>query len=506
MGDLDVNVLLDTNILIHREAATVVRDDIGVLFNWLDRLGHAKCVHPASLLEIELHADASVRRSFRAKLASYVQLVTTAPMADPVAALSRQVDRDDRDRRDTQILNEIHAGRAEALITEDRGIGRKAAALGISDRVFTIDGYLEKVTAENPSLVEYGVPSVRRSVFGDIDLSASFFDSLRDDYPGFDGWFTRKSQDPVYVCFGGEDLVAFLYVKVEGEREPYPDIVPPFPPRKRLKIGTLKVQMNGFRLGERFMKIVFDNAVRQRVDEVYVTVYRSHDRLISLLSEFGFVHHGSKGEGEGAAEQVYVRHMAPEVNASDPKATYPFVSQAARHFLVPIYPEYHTDLFPDSILNNEDPLDFVDPQPHRNAVSKVYLSRSYFRALRSGDVIVFYRTGGYYKSVVTTIGIVENVHTSFEGEDDFIQRCRRRSVFDDDGLREHWRHSESRRPFVVEFCHVYSLPKRPNMRALIDAGVIADVDSAPRGFTRITHEQFDTIIGLSETDTRIVVS
>ena len=33
-----MRVLLDTNILIHREARTVVRDDIGSLFRWMDDL------------------------------------------------------------------------------------------------------------------------------------------------------------------------------------------------------------------------------------------------------------------------------------------------------------------------------------------------------------------------------------------------------------------------------------------------------------------------------------
>ena len=42
-----MRVLLDTNILIHREAATVVRQDIGKLFFWLDRLKYQKWVHPA---------------------------------------------------------------------------------------------------------------------------------------------------------------------------------------------------------------------------------------------------------------------------------------------------------------------------------------------------------------------------------------------------------------------------------------------------------------------------
>ncbi len=65
----------------------------------------------------------------------------------------------------------------------------------------------------------------------------------------------------------------FSYLKIENERESYHDINPQFQPKKRLKIGTLKVELNGFRLGERFLKIVFDNAIAQRVDEVYVTIF-----------------------------------------------------------------------------------------------------------------------------------------------------------------------------------------------------------------------------------------
>ena len=60
-----MRVLLDTNVLIHREASTVVRGDIGNVFNWLDKLKHEKCAHPVSLAEIEKHKDEKVRKSFR---------------------------------------------------------------------------------------------------------------------------------------------------------------------------------------------------------------------------------------------------------------------------------------------------------------------------------------------------------------------------------------------------------------------------------------------------------
>jgi len=121
-----VRALLDTNILIHREAATVVRQDIGILFNWLDRLAVQKWVHPVSVEEIFQHQDDRVRRSFAAKLASYHTIQAIAPLAPEVMAVSHALDVTDNDRRDSVILNELYVGHADILITEDRGISRKA--------------------------------------------------------------------------------------------------------------------------------------------------------------------------------------------------------------------------------------------------------------------------------------------------------------------------------------------------------------------------------------------
>jgi predicted nucleic acid-binding protein len=63
-----MRVLLDTNIIIHREAGKVINQDIGVLFNWLDRLHYTKCVHSLTATELERHLDPSTVNSMRIKL------------------------------------------------------------------------------------------------------------------------------------------------------------------------------------------------------------------------------------------------------------------------------------------------------------------------------------------------------------------------------------------------------------------------------------------------------
>ena len=88
--------------------------------------------------------------------------------------------------KDMILLNEVYVERVDILITEDKKIHTKASLLNITDRVFTIDSFLEKVFAEHPELVNYKVLNVQKLKFGKIDLKDKFFDTLREDYPGFD--------------------------------------------------------------------------------------------------------------------------------------------------------------------------------------------------------------------------------------------------------------------------------------------------------------------------------
>jgi hypothetical protein len=503
-----MRALLDTNIVIHREASTVIREDIGVLFNWLDRLHWTKCIHPLSIAEIRKHRDPKVVATFEAKLKNYVELKTEAPESSEIQSI-RLTDKDDNDRNDTSLVKEVFARRVDFLITEDRGVHGKAKALGVADRVFTIDDFLEKVTAENPELATYRVLSVKKEHFGNINLADPFFTSFKNDYVGFAEWFNKKADEIAYVCKSDtRDLLAFLYLKAEDEREPYSDIVPSFAPRKRLKVGTFKVAMNGYKLGERFLKIIFDNALRARVAEIYVTIFNKdadQERLTALLLDWGFRKHGVKRSASGE-ELVLVRDFTPRADPVDSRGTFPFMSRRQRKFVVPIWPDYHTELLPDSILRTESPEDFVENKPNRNAIRKVYISRSIYRDLKPGDIIVFYRTAsggsGHYTSVVTTVGIVESVTTQIANEQDFISLCRKRSVFSDDELKKWWNWNVRNRPFVVKFLYAYSLPKRPNLASLKEANIILE---APRGFEEISDAAFSELIKISNADKYLII-
>lgn len=463
-----------------------------MVFNWLDKLHHTKCVHPLTANELNRNINADTAKTMQLKLANYHVLKTEAPLHQKVKDVGAVIDATPNDFDDTKLLNEVFNGRVDILISEDKKVHTKAAMLGIAERVFKIETFLEKVTAENPDFVNYKVLSVKKEYFGKINLQDTFFDSFREDYTNFDKWFNKKADEIAYVCHHNNILSAFLFIKVEDENEPYSDINPPFAKKKRLKIGTFKVTSNGFKLGERFLKIIFDNAIQYDVAEIYVTIFdKRHEqlRLIELLEDWGFKLHGIKTTASGD-EKVYVRDFGRNVDEQNPKFTFPRLSKTSDVYIVPIYPEYHTELFPDSILRTESPLNFVENEPHRNALSKVYISHSLERNLKSGDIILFYRTGGFYAGVATTIGIVESIKKDIQSEDELIQLCRKRTVLKDDELKKFWTRYKTNKPFIVNFLYAYSLPKRPNLKLLHELGVIPDIKEMPRGFRKIDRDLF----------------
>lgn len=152
-------------------------------------------------------------------------------------------------------------------------------------------------------------------------------------------------------------------------------------------------------------------------------------------------------------EKVFVRNFErnQNINFESPQKSFPYSSKENKVFIVPIYPEYHTELFPDSILKTESPKIFVENEPHRNALSKVYISRSHFKDLKSGDLIVFYRTGGIYAGVATTIGIVESVIDNIPDEEIFIRLCRKEVFFSDVELKSTLESQQAKQTFYCQF-------------------------------------------------------
>ncbi len=500
-----MRALLDTNIIIHRENKSVSNYSVGHLFRWLDKLGYQKLVHPLSYSELDRYEDDMVREAMSVKLDSYEKIRTTKHPDRNFLSLVKGSKISPNDEVDNHLLYEVYLNRVDILITEDRKMLAKAGKLGIADRVYSINSFINMVTAENPELVDYKMLAVKKVFFGELNLADPFFDTFKRDYREFEKWFNRKCDEIAYVCKDENQILGFLYLKIEDETESYSDISPVFPKARRLKVGTFKVESTGFRLGERFVKIILDNALQYKVDEVYVTLFDERQELQALsdlLMKWGFVKYGTKTSDSGE-EIVLVKPMKIYREELPPKMNFPNISYNKRKFILPIMDEYHTTLLPDSKLKTENEVDFMEKLAHRYALEKVYISWSPERNIHSGDILVFYRMGAYgtnkkYSSVITTIGVVDEVITELENIDELMACCQNRSVFSKDDLNRFWS-QHSNNLMIIKFIYVESLTKRLTLAYLWENGIVTP-PSGPRPFHRLNNSGFDKILRDSNTE------
>lgn len=340
--------------------------------------------------------------------------------------------------------------------------------------------------------------------FSEINLDDPFFDSLKADYPEFTIWFKSKSDAKVFVQYNSENLLqAFLYLKIEDEE--LTDVIPNRPHAKRLKVGTFKIDAHNTKLGERFIKKIMDVAITQNVDEVYVTIFNKHDGLVNLLSRYGFVNSGKKGQ-----EEVLVKNMRTLTGKQ--LTDFPlFSTTSKRKFLLSIYPEYHTKLFPDSILRNEESqrYDLIRDVSFTNSIHKIYICfMQDASCLQAGDLIAIYRTKdgagpARFRSVVTSICEVEEVKTKsdFKNLEEFIEYTNKYSIFEASDL-EMW----YRKPnlVVIKMTYNMALNKRVTRGYMLD-----NFEFKPDvywGFFQLSDAQFKGILDKGEVYENIIIN
>ncbi|WP_315090982.1 N-acetyltransferase [Aggregatibacter segnis] len=340
--------------------------------------------------------------------------------------------------------------------------------------------------------------------FSDVDLNDPFFDSLKTDYKEFSNWFMRKAdkKECAYVLYNQHSIDGFLYLKEENE---IPDIEQPIYNRRILKVGTFKFNPKGTLRGQRFIKKILDIAIVMDVELIYLTIFEKYDYLIKLFREYGFYYAGTKQTMNGT-ECVYMRDMRHVVG--DIILDYPYIHPNTNKYLLAIYPEFHTRLFPESILCNEYQ-DIVQDVSHSNSIHKIYISAADDACkLKRGDILIIYRTSdgqgpAHYRSVVSSICVVEEVRhiSKFPTEESYLKYCSRFSVFTNTELSKFYK--EKRYPYVIRFTYNIALPKRVTRKELLDNGIIRD-------HTRIvlhpiSDDNFSEILFLSKANESFII-
>lgn len=230
-------------------------------------------------------------------------------------------------------------------------------------------------------------------------------------------------------------------------------------------------------------KIIFDNAKQRNVDEIYVTLFEDREELKaleSLLLAWGFTYHGTKLTS-GKEEVVFVKKL----NSYDASI-----------------PQYHTSLLPDSKLNTENEVDFMENVAHRYALEKVYISWSKERNIKPGDMLLFYRTGENgsnkrYSSVLTSLGMVKSIHAGFRTKEEYLDFCKNRSVFSSKELDDFWE-KHRYNLMVLKFVFVTNLTSRLTLDYMWQSNIVP-APNGPRPFTRISDNHFDKILHDSKT-------
>ena len=496
-----IRVLLDINIIVYRESDNVFKDNIGELYHIIDNNPEMiKFVHPASVEELKQNKYNDKRKILSERLKSYNELERPLKKANTtLVSKINSFNKDNNDFIDDILLSEIYDNRCDILITEDKKMKEKAILLGIGDKIQNINEFIFKNKEQKK--VEHNLLDINKVKMKDINIDDSFFDDLKNNYNGFEKWFKRKAEEEAYCDYEGNDLKAMLFLKnEEPEDEDYSDISPTMRMNRKLKISTFKVDVVGKKIGERFFKIIFDQAIYSMVDEIYVTIFDNSDgkkRLIKYFESFGFRYHGKKKTGE----LVYVREMKKCYDNTEPLKTYPYIDSSRDSFVVAINPYYHAILLPDSRLKNET-------YKNKNvsveyAIKKCFVSNAGWAIKpKVGDNVVFYRTKmgdipAKYSSVLTTIGIVTNIVIPKDIEE--LRRVvRKRTALTEREIELKY----DKNTYVIEFAYVTTLDNKLNFNICNKNDILKDY---PRGVAPIQTDQFKKILELGEVNEKIIL-
>lgn len=339
----------------------------------------------------------------------------------------------------------------------------------------------------------------------EINLGDKFFCSLREDYPGFDGWFNKKAKKGESAFLLDDNGISgFLYLKEENEEDN--TINPKLEKKHRLKVGTFKIDAHGTKLGERFVKIIIDKLFEESFDEAYVTIFEKHNGLIELLLKYGFEYWGTK-ESEAGIENVYVKSANKIYN--DILLDFPKMNvKNNKKFLLAIYPEYHTRMFPNSQLKTER-THVIEDTAFTNSIEKIYLSGAPdLLKYNANDILVIYRTAergksARYTAVATSVCVVEEIKVidEFNNYNEFYNYCKKHSVFNDNELSGFWR--TKKYPYIIKMLYNIALNKRIiRDRLLNDVGLDENIRWT---LVPLNDIQFNRILELGEVDESFII-
>jgi ribosomal protein S18 acetylase RimI-like enzyme/rRNA-processing protein FCF1 len=505
--------LLDTNIVVGIEDNRPIDSTFSLLARKCSEHAIKLFIDSAIIDDVKRDKDEARRAITLSKLEKFEILRPASRSAIEKISSETSPALRPNDENDIRILAAVSANAVDFLITEDLGLHRRARRANLSDRVLTVADALKFVAQKfDPS--EVILPFIKEVKAYEIDRNADIFETLREDYDGFDAWFEQKCARQHRDCWVveiGDEMAGLLIPKEESRL----DTDASLPGDKILKICTFKMQpkYRGEKFGEQLLKKALWHAQSNRYEVVYLTAFEKQTGLITLLEKFGFKKTYTNSAGEAVFEKAMLYseiEIEGEINVLDlDRLIYPriFDTPSVRKFIVPIRPNYHKILFPEIAYAAPLPLfggsrreDLINSTGRAdrtpgNTIRKVYLCRSPNTNLRPGDIILFYQSKDEdfaNSQSITTLGVVEEV-SEFNDLNALSQHVARRSVFSMNDLEVMMQ--ESSKPIkVIDFLLVGHSDPPVDLEKLINLGVFRQ--RPPQSITIISDDAYGRLKSL----------
>jgi L-amino acid N-acyltransferase YncA len=431
-----MKLLIDTNVFIpleptnhsDQEALTEITAELHKL---AIEAGFQIFLHPAATIDIEKDSDKERKNLRHVLFKKYPTLPDPPSVSEELHSIIGTPPFGSNDWVDHQLAAALYSDAVDFLVTEDGKLRNKIRKLGLYKRVATV--------AEAISLIEDLIeriprppPAVRALKAHAIDQNDAIFDSFKSDYKGFEKWFRkcRREHRQAWVINGVGREIAGLCI-INHEKDPPNSIS-----GKVLKICSFKVapEFNGFRFGELLLKTVFEHAIENQYEWVFVTVFDKYGKLIELFEDFGFSKLDERTSGN---ELIFVKPLRPETKKPDLSAIDYHIRYGPKHFrtdvpwyVIPIQPKYAKVLFPETVQQSTL---FQMKKPYSNSIRKAYLCNSQIRSISEDSVLLFYRS--HEERGLIALGIVEESFKS-SVSDKIARTVGKRTVYSLDEINE----------------------------------------------------------------------
>jgi predicted nucleic acid-binding protein/predicted RNA-binding protein with PUA-like domain len=415
-----MKLLIDTNILIHLEDNRVISERYAGFYN-LALSNNCKILYHPEAIPNDISRDSNQERKeiIQSKLHKYEVLENCAKVTDDFNSQlgANRIN----DKIDNIQLFQLYKSYVDYFVTEDKGIHTKAKRIGLENKVLNISDILSLLEEQfiikipqHPILEEHSIRKIEDK------FSSSFFDSLRDDYSGFDNWLQKcvSNDRKCYSLIVDNDLQALLIYNIENvEDHQLPNIY-----EKVLKICTLKVADTAFgiKLGELFLNKMFEYCINQKINYLYLTVFDKQKQLIELLNKFGFYRNDFTNK-QALPEIRMIKCLdKSKITVSENETSiHPFYfdNSSITKYAIPIQPKYYSTLFKDGKFRERTLFDSTEDsikEIQGNTILKAYISNAKIKAIKKGDLLLFYASKNNKSiepfGIVETCQIVDNIN------------------------------------------------------------------------------------------------